>query len=146
LIKDISNWLEESNSSINTIADYKSKLNSLQELVEPILFRYNELEQRDSIVKTTKDMLTKFKTDILNWNVSMPHLPVNETSLLLEKINVTDDWINEKVDQQLLHDQTQTPIFQSKDVTQKLKLIKSEYEKILKRPKPVIEKVNTFFL
>ena len=142
-ISETKEWMESSDFDAASISEVKKKRNALVDRVENALVREAELELRDKAVEKAKKDLRKFNIDVITVNETKPWISAYELDRVLKKINDTEEWINEKVEEQNALELWEPVAFTSTLLETKMKNLETQVEKLKRMTKP--KKKDPFF-
>lgn len=115
---------------------YQDKRKEMQGRVKAIFTRLIELEKRPKAVKAARDVLTSTTEIMLLWPEERPQITEENTKEVQEVMESIVTWLDEKEEEQKSKEDTETPAFTSREVSNKLSKLHSIVSRLLKKKRP----------
>lgn len=132
-------WLYDEGRTAD-LAAYKAKHSELRLKAEAIFSRYSELSDRPAAVSKARKQLGEVRKKVDAWGEALPHVTEGEKEKLLEAVGKVESWLLEKEGLQAQRSAFEDAVFESADVPLQLKTVSLQFEKLMKKPKPPVEK------
>lgn len=121
---------------------YKAKETEIKVKAVAIFNRFAELTKRPEAVKKARTVLADTKAAVEAMVEKMPHVTEEERKKVLDLVEKAQEWLTEKETAQAAASPTEPPVFESSEIPAQLRPITLAVEKLMKKPKPVVEKVS----
>eukprot|EP00602_Paraphysomonas_sp_CaronLab_P000254 CAMPEP_0185031700 /NCGR_PEP_ID=MMETSP1103-20130426/19316_1 /TAXON_ID=36769 /ORGANISM="Paraphysomonas bandaiensis, Strain Caron Lab Isolate" /LENGTH=910 /DNA_ID=CAMNT_0027567315 /DNA_START=111 /DNA_END=2843 /DNA_ORIENTATION=- len=138
---DVEDWLYGDGRD-QDVSVYKARQNAIKVKADAVFKRFKEHKARPEAVRKARTQLATVRKVVAEWSESLPHVTEEEKEKLLNTVGKVETWLDDNEKAQLELSSHETPAFSSADVTAQMKPLTLQFEKLLKKPKPVPPKVN----
>lgn len=136
---ELEEWLYDEGRD-QEVPVYLGKQRELQAMAEEIFHRHSELSARKQAVENARKVLTDVKESVDAWEFegTMPQISAEERAALREKVAETQRWIEESEEAQAKHSPSEKPLWESKEVYERVNKVRAVHAKLLKKPHPIV--------
>merc|ERR1711916_426474 len=139
---ELEDWLYEAEAKTADVSVFKGKHKELRRLAEPIFDRHVESTKRPEAVETARKTIATVRSKMAEWPEKRPWINETEIAKVEGLLGVAEKWLDEKEVEQNGIEPSAEAVFRSEDVPKQLSVVAREFEKLLKKPKPVPPKVD----
>lgn len=136
---ELEEWLYDEGRD-QEVPVYLDRQRELQAMAEEIFHRHRELGARKQAVENARKVLADVQKSVDVWESeeTMPQVSAEECAALREKVAETQRWIEESVEAQAKHSPSEKPLWESKEVYERVNKVQAVYTKLLEKPHPIV--------
>ncbi|KAG7344112.1 molecular chaperone DnaK [Nitzschia inconspicua] len=135
-------WLFDEGDSAD-VATVKAKYEELAKPAEKVWFRLSESTARPEAVQALKDKLKETEEKLNKWFEGKDYITDDEKADLASKFEAARKWVADKEDEQAAKASHEDPAFSSEEVPGQMQPIMKLVTRLMKKPKPKVEKLDT---
>ncbi|MES1908008.1 MAG: hypothetical protein MHM6MM_001022, partial [Cercozoa sp. M6MM] len=136
LLNDAEDWLEDQHSVDNTADVFDSKLAELRNATRQVVFRFNEIDLRESAAEELRDTVTLAQTLMTKTAETRPWVEQQRIDDVLEAANEAEKWLEEQLELQDQADSRADPVVTSADIAAKSASLRSRATRTSRTRKP----------
>jgi hypothetical protein len=140
LIHQNEDWLYTNEAKTSEYSEFDSRFEKMFNLAKRIIFRAEQAPIRNKVISDTYKALNDHITKVKALNSSKPWIKESEKEEVLQYINKTKVWLDEKVAKLKEQKKTDDPIVSIETIEGRITTLKEKFAKVKATPKPKSEK------
>ncbi|KAK7052353.1 heat shock protein [Favolaschia claudopus] len=135
-LQEAEDWLYTEEGEDATKSAYVSRLDALKVLGDPITFRYQESEKRQSAIAQLRETLDNYMSQATSGDEKFAHIDEKDKQGVVEKVATVQKWLEDQIVRQAEAPKNVEPILKSAEIAKKRDEVIYFATPILTRPKP----------
>ncbi|KAJ7864962.1 heat shock protein 70 family [Mycena olivaceomarginata] len=135
-LQEAEDWLYSDEGEDATKSAYVSRLDALKVLGDPITFRYQESEKRQSAIAQLRETLNSYMAQATSGDEKFAHIDEKDKQSVVEKVATVQKWLEDQIVRQAESPKNVEPVLKSAEIGKKRDEVIYFATPILTKPKP----------
>ncbi|KAF7369015.1 Heat shock protein [Mycena venus] len=135
-LQEAEDWLYTEEGEDATKSAYVTRLDALKVLGDPITFRYQESEKRQSVIAQLRETLDNYMAQATSGDEKYSHIDEKDKQSVVEKVATVQKWLEDQIVRQAERPKNVEPVLKSAEIGKKRDEVIYFATPILTRPKP----------
>ncbi|KAJ7853524.1 heat shock protein 70 family [Mycena olivaceomarginata] len=135
-LQEAEDWLYSDEGEDATKSAYVSRLDALKVLGDPITFRYQESEKRQSAIAQLRETLNSYMAQAMSGDEKFAHIDEKDKQSVVEKVATVQKWLEDQIVRQAESPKNVEPVLKSAEIGKKRDEVIYFATPILTKPKP----------
>lgn len=142
-LQESEDWLYTEEGEEATKSAYRTRLDALHALGDPVARRYREAEERPRASSQLRETINQFLSQATSGDDKFSHIEEKDKQSVVEKVATTQKWLDDMIAKQAERAKNVNPVVTASDIAKKRDELIYFVTPIMTKPKPKPAKVDT---